>query len=238
MQLFDKLCQLLTFHNDVPQSLLTIYEYVIKCRQVNFFQLPAGFGAERNLLMKKLMLSTPVLRVCCLTGDAVLLTLTLAWQLLAFSWLSALAGLSVLALMGLYTILVFRSAAWPDPARHTLVLTGIQDRTDDLADAQVVYTRPAQMGPLATRTIIIEGGGGRELSVIATLITANQGYPCEGLAQALAKALEIPFRPTVPAHLYDRKAKREYLRAQRERARTDALEPPAAVNYDEQDDDT
>lgn len=237
MQLFDKLCQLLTFHNDIPQSLLTIYEYVIKCRQANFSQLPAEPRPERNLIMKKLMLSTLALRVCCLIGDAVLLTLTLAWQLLAFSWLSALAGLSVLALMGLYTVLVFRSAAWPDPARHTLVLTGIQDRTDDLTGAQVVYTRPAQTGPLATRTIVVEDGGGRELSVIATLITANQGYPCERLAQALAEALEIPFRPTVPAHLYDREAKKEHLRAQKEKARTDALETPAAVNYDEQDDE-
>lgn len=237
MQLFDRLCQLLTFHNSIPRNLLTIYGYVIKYRQVNFFHLTAGSGTERNLFMKKLMLSTPALRVCCLAGDAVLLALALAWQLLAFSWLSALAGLSALALMGLYTALVFRSAAWPDPARHTLVLTGIQNRADDLTGARVVYTRPAQTGPLAARAIVIEDGGGRELSVIATLITVNQGYPCERLARELAEALGIPFRPTVPAHLYDRKAKKEYLRAQKERARVEAAEKPAAVNYDEQDDE-
>ena len=223
MQLFDRLCQLLTFHNGIPQNLLTIYGYVIKYRQVNFFHLTAGSGTERNLFMKKLMLSTPALRVCCLAGDGVLLALALAWQLLAFSWLSALAGLSALALMGLYTALVFRSAAWPDPARRTLVLTGIQNRADDLTGARVVYTRPAQTG--------------RELAVNATLITVNQGYPCERLARELAEALGIPFRPTVPAHLYDRKAKKEYLRAQKERARVEAAEKPAAVNYDEQDDE-
>lgn len=217
---------------------MTIYEYVIKYGQVKFSQPPAESGAERNLLMKKLMLSTPALRACCLVGDAVLLTLALAWQFLAFSWLSALAGLSALALMGLYTVLVFHSAAWPDPARHVLVLTGIQDRTDDLTGAQAVYTRPARTGPLATRAIVIEDGGGRELSVIATLITANQGYPCEALARALAEALGIPFRPTVPAYLYDRRAKRERLRAQKEgRARADAGKTSAAVNYDEQDDE-
>lgn len=185
--------------------------------------------------MKKLMLSTPAMRVCCAAGDAVLLALTLAWQALAFSWLSALAGLAALALMGFYTALVFRSAAWPDPQRRTLTLTGIQDRTDDLTGAQTVYTRPAQAGQLATRVIVIEDGGGRELSVIATLITTGQGYACERLAQALAEELGLTFRPTVPAHLYDRKAKRAHLQAEKERARGGAAEAPPAVNYDEQD---
>ncbi len=186
--------------------------------------------------MKKIMLSTPALRLCCAAGDAVLLALALAWQVLAFSWLSALAGLAALALMGFYTVLVFRTAALPDREGRTLTLTGIQDRVDGLAGAQVVYTRPARVGQLATRAIVIEDGGGSELSVITTLVTANQGYPCERLAQALAEALDIPFRPTVPAHLYDRGAKKEYRRAQKARKNASpAQDAPPPVNYDERD---
>ncbi len=183
--------------------------------------------------MKKIMLSTLALRLCCAAGDAVLFALALAWQVLACSWLSALAGLAALALMGSYTVLVFRTAALPDREGRTLTLTGIQERVDDLAGAQVVYTRPAQVGQMATRAIVIEDEGGGELSVIATLVTEDRGYPCERLAQALAEALDIPFRATVPARLYDRGAKKEYLRAKKNAPPAQDAPPP--VDYDEQD---
>ena len=188
--------------------------------------------------MKKLMLSTRALRVCCLAGDVLMLALCTAVLTLAFSWLWLLVALTLLAMLGVYTVLVFRTAAFPDREGRRLSLTGIQHRTDDLAGAQVVYTRPAQMGQLATRAIVIEDGAGRELSVIMTLVTTNQGDSCERLAQALAEALDIPFRPTVPLWRYDRKAKREHLREQkRARKAPGPAEAPAAVNYDERDDE-
>lgn len=187
--------------------------------------------------MKKLMLSTQALRVCCMAGDALMLALCAALLALAFSWLWLLAVLTLLAMLGAYTVLVFRTAAFPDREGRRLSLTGLQHRTDDLAGARVVYTRPAQMGQLATRAIVIEDGAGRELSVILTLVTANQGDPCERLAQALAEALDIPFRPTVPPWRYDRKAKREHLRAQKRARKDPGPAEASAVNYDERDDE-
>lgn len=188
--------------------------------------------------MKKLMLSTRALRAYCLAGDALMLALCAALLAVSFSWLWLLAALTLLAMLGAYTVLVFRTAAFPDREGRRLCLTGLQSRTDDLTDARVVYTRPAQMGQLSTRAIVIEDGAGRELSVIMTLVTARQGDPCERLAQALAEELDIPFRPTVPLWRYDRKAKRERLRAQKEaRKNPGAAEAPPAVNYDEQDDE-
>ncbi len=178
--------------------------------------------------MNKLMLSTPAQRAACLAGDLCLAALAALWLALAPSVPAALACAAGAALLGAYTCLMFRTAVLLRPEARAIDLTGLRRRTDDLSGARAVYTRAAQAGGLTTRVIVVEDGAGRELSVIPTLFTSNQGYGCEPMARRLAEGMGIPFRPTVPARLYDPGARRE---ARRQRERDAAPE----VNYDELD---
>ncbi len=193
-------------------------------------------------MMKTISLAAPAVRICCVIGDVLVAGAAVVWLVLAFSWWAlvvvALAGL----LLGFYNVQVFRSVILVDPEAKTITLRGIQARTDQVAGAALVYTREVSVNGQATRVIVVENGEGAVLSTISTLNTVDHGYASEIAALELAKALGASFRPTVPPHLYDRKARRQYRREQR-KGQPPAEEvreaPPSAepVNYDEGDDD-
>ena len=191
--------------------------------------------------MKKGPLASPAVRCCCIILDAVLVCLAAFWLFLAFSWPALLAAAVLFLLMGLYSAQVFRSAVLVDPVERTISIQGLRQRKDDVSGAARVCTRETALSGQTTRVIVVEDGDGRELSVIPTLNNANKGYGCEAAARELAGMLGVEFRPTVPAHLYDKAARREQQRRKEAgiRARGPA-EPPEqetahAVNYDEMD---
>lgn len=208
-----------------------------------------------DLPVKRIPLSAPATRISCIVGDTLMAGFAAVWLALAPSWPAVLVTLFVLALACFYTIQVFRSAILVSPEEKSVTLTGLQTRTDDVSAAARVLTREVQEGQQTARVIVVEDGEGNELSVISTLNTLNHGYACEAIARQLAEALGVSFLPTVPAHLYDRQARREYQRQQQEqeretrrqkRARRKKKIPPKqdpptvqppAVNYDEQDDE-
>ena len=172
--------------------------------------------------MKKMPLASPAVRGCCIILDAVLACLAALWLFLAFSWPALLAVTALFLLMALYSVQVFCSAILVDPVERTISFRGLRQRKDDVSGAARVRTRETALNGQTTRVIVVEDGDGRELSVISTLNNANKGYGCEAAARELAGTLGVEFCPTVPAHLYDKAARRE-----QEAAHT--------VNYDEMD---
>ena len=192
--------------------------------------------------MKTISLAAPAVRICCVIGDVLVAGAAVVWLVLSFSWwallVAALAGL----LLGFYNVQVFRSVIQVDPGTKTITLRGLQARTDRVEGAAQVYTREVSVNGQATRVIVVENGEGAVLSTISTLNTVNHGYASEIAALELAKALGAQFRPTVPPHLYDRKARRQYRREQRkgqppaEEAREAPRSSAGPVNYDEGDD--
>lgn len=227
---------------------------MIKLWWAIFSALPYVF--ERgDLSVKRIPLSSPAIRASCAVGDVLLAGFAVVWLVFSFSWLAVLVTVFVLALACFYTIQVFRSAILVSPEEKVLTLTGLQARTDDVSAASRVFTRETQVGQQTTRVLVVEDGDGNELSVISTLNTLNHGYASEAAARQLAEALGVSFHPTVPAHLYDKQAKRDYQRQQQEqerearrqkrarRKKKTAPEPdqptvqPPTVNYDEQDDE-
>ena len=202
--------------------------------------------------MNKIPLSSPAVRRCCIILDAVLVCLAAFWLFLAFSWPALLAVVVLILLVGFYSVQVFYSAILVDPVERTVSLQGLRRQKDDVSGAARVYTRETALNGQTTRVIVVEDKDGRELSVIPTLNNANQGCGCEAVARELAGTLGVEFLPTVPAHLYDKTARREQRRqGERERearrrrkevgrrAREPAEAPKQeaahAVNYDEMD---
>lgn len=191
--------------------------------------------------MKKIPLAAPAARFGCVLGDVLIAGAAALWLLLAFSWwallVTALAGL----LVGFYNVQVFRSVILVDTETGTITLQGIQARTDQAAGASRVYTREVSVNGQATRVIVVEGADGSVLSTISTLNTINHGYASEIAALELAKTLGAEFCPTVPPHLYDRKARRQYRRERTkgrplEQKAGEAARPAGTINYDEADD--
>ena len=190
--------------------------------------------------MKRISLAAPRTRIGCILGDVLVAAAVVLWLILAFSWWAALAAVLAAALMGFYSVQVVRSAILVDPGAKTITLRGIQARTDQAAGAARVYTREVSVNGQATRVIVVEDDGGKVLSTIPTLNTVNNGYISEIAALELARALGAQFCPTVPPHLYDRRARRQYRKEQAGRPAAGEGEgsPPAPhVNYDEEDDE-
>lgn len=201
--------------------------------------------------MKKISLSSPAVRISCVAGDVLLGCIAAVWLIFSFSWPALLIILLAAALVCFYTVQVFWAAVLVDREHHTITLKGLQARTDDVSAAAKVFTREVSLEGRAVRVIIVADENGAVLSTISTLNTLNHGYATEIAALELANALGAEFQATVPAHLYDKQARRNYRRQQREeerqaRSRRKAGKAPApeqpappqnTVNYDELDDE-
>ncbi len=198
--------------------------------------------------MKTISLSVPAVRISCIIGDFFLAGVAGVWLWYTFSWIALLSIALGALLLGFYNILVFRSAILVDQAGKKITLRGLQERTDDVSAAVCVYTEERKVDSHTTRVIQVADEDGKVLSSISTLNSIRQGFAVEVTAQALAKALGVEFRATIPAHLYDKEAHRKYQQEQRDKACQKRRErknrrsmrdtPPAAdpVNYDEMDD--
>ncbi|MCD7844325.1 MAG: hypothetical protein LUG57_00400 [Oscillospiraceae bacterium] len=213
--------------------------------------------------MKKISLSGQAVRLSCLIGDVLLAGIAGVWLWCAFSWLALLVIGAGAVLLAFYHVLVFRSAVLVEREEKRITLRGLQSRTDDVSAAACVFTEERTVDGHTTRVIQVADESGTILSSISTLSSIHQGYAAEVTAQALAEALGVEFRPTVPKHLYDRKARRAYQREQEEKARQarrqkrqkrknrknrkngqdapqandTAEDGPSPVNYDELDDE-